>query len=77
MYIVQLRHDGDGLAEPMAQIRTWLDHQGIQPDAFRLSVVAGGTIFCLEFKTANAADAFVRAFGGKVMGVESTGSVVA
>src|SRR4051794_19455590 len=26
MYIVEFRHEGDGLAEPMAKIRTWLHH---------------------------------------------------
>ena len=34
MYIVEVRRDGDGLAEPMAQIRTWLDHERIQPNVF-------------------------------------------
>jgi hypothetical protein len=27
MYIVEFRHDGDDLAGPMTDIRTWLDHQ--------------------------------------------------
>lgn len=40
MYIVEIRHNGDGLAEPMAQIRTWLVHQQIEPDVFRFSLRA-------------------------------------
>jgi len=33
MYIVEFCHNGDGLAEPMARIRIWLDHQQIETDA--------------------------------------------
>ena len=77
MSIVEIRHDGDGLAAPMAEIRTWLDHQQIQPSVFRLSLVAGGTIFRLEFKAASEADAVARAFDGQVIGDERTGAVAA
>ena len=73
MHIVEVRRDG--LAEPMAQIRTWLDHERIQPDLFRLSLAAGGTIFRLEFKIASEAGAFARAFEAQVIGGEDTGSV--
>ena len=49
MYIVEVRRDGDGLAEPLAQMRTWLDHEHIQSSVFQLSLIAGETIFRLEF----------------------------
>jgi hypothetical protein len=58
MYIVEVRHDGDGLAEPMAKIPSWLDHERIQPSVFRLSLVVGATIFRLESKSATDAEAF-------------------
>ena len=77
MYIVEVRHDGDGLAEPMADIRTWLDHQHVQPSIFRLSLVRGGTIFRLDFNAVSEAEAFLQAFGGRVIGGERTDSVAA
>jgi hypothetical protein len=77
MYIVEIRHEGDGLAVPMARIRTWLDHQDIQPSVFRFSLLAGCTIFRLEFKMASDADAFARAFDGQLIGGEGSGSVAA
>src|SRR5438874_13632752 len=67
MYVVQFRHDGDDLAEPMADIRTWLDHQHIQPSVFRLSLISGATIFRLEFKGASDAETFAEAFDGQVI----------
>ena len=77
MYVVEFRHDGDGLAEPMADIRTWLDHQRIQPSVFRLSLMPGSTIFHLELRTASDAEAFARAFGGQVIADERPGTVAA
>ena len=77
MYIVEVRQDGDGLAEPMAQFRTWLDTNQIQPTVFRLSLVPGGTIFRLEFSLLAEAEEFGRAFAGQVIGDESPGSVAA
>jgi hypothetical protein len=68
MYIVEFRHNGDGLAEPMAQIRTWLDHRQIQPSVFRLSLITEGTMFRLEFKNLGEAEAFAQAFGGQLIG---------
>src|SRR5947208_3233949 len=64
MYVVEFRHDGDGLAEPMADIRSWLDHQRIQPSVFQLSLIPRATIFHLEFKAASDAEAFAQAFAG-------------
>jgi len=67
MYVVEFRHDGDGLAEPMADIRTWLDHQRIQPSVFQLSLIPRATIFHLEFKVASDAEAFAQGFDGQVI----------
>jgi hypothetical protein len=77
MYIVEVRLGGDGLAQPMADIRTWLDHQRIQPSVFRISLMPGGTIFHLEFKAASDAEVFAQAFGGQVIGDERSGTVAA
>jgi hypothetical protein len=77
MYIVEIRRDDDGLAEPMAQFQIWLDCERIQPSVFRLSLVPGGTIFRLEFREASEAEAFARAFDGQVIADERIGAVAA
>ena len=77
MHVVEVRRDGDGLAEPMADIRTWLDHQRIQPSVFRLSLTPGATVFHLEFKAASDAEAFAQAFDGQVIRGERPGAVAA
>ena len=70
MYVVEIDRDGDELAEPMAEIRTWLDHRHIEPSVFRLSLLPGGTIFRLEFRVANEGEAFARAFAGQAVAGE-------
>ena len=77
MYIVEVRHDGDGLAQPLARVRTWLDRERIQPSVFRMSLVLWATMFRLEFKAATDAEAFARAFAGQVIGGERPGAVAA
>jgi hypothetical protein len=67
MYVVEIHHNGDGLVEPMEQIRTWLDHEHIQPSVFRLSLITGGTVLRVEFNAMSGAEAFARAFGGQVI----------
>jgi hypothetical protein len=47
------------------QIRTWLDHERVQPSAFRL--MPGGTVFRVEFNAMREAEAFARAFPGEVI----------
>ena len=77
MYIVEIWHEGDALAEPMTQIRTWLDHEHIQPSVFRLSLLPGGTVFRLEFNIVCEAEAVARAFAGQVIEDERAGAVAA
>ena len=67
MHIVEVRRDGDDIAGPMAQMRTWLDAKAIQPVIFRMSLVSGATVFRVEFSTAAQARAFARALGGTVV----------
>ena len=71
MYIVEIRREGDDLAQPMMQFRTWLDSEQIQPDVFRCSLITGGTLFRIEFKAVGDAEAFARAFAGEVTAAES------
>jgi hypothetical protein len=77
MYAVEIHHNGDGLAEPMEQMQTWLDNEHVQPSVFRLSLIPGGTIFRLEFNALSEAEAFARAFDGRVIGDERTAGNVA
>jgi hypothetical protein len=66
MHIVEIRRDGDDLAGPAAQMRTFLDGIGIQPSMFRVSLVPGGPLFRVEFTVLRQAVAFARAFDGKI-----------
>jgi len=67
MYIVEIRREGDNLAGPIEQMRTWLDANRIEPVVFRLSLIPGGTIFRVEFRSAREAAAFARAVVGRVI----------
>jgi hypothetical protein len=66
MYIVEVRRGGDDLASPMNQMRTWLDAKRIEPVVFQLSIIPGGTVFRVEFRSAGEATAFARALAGRV-----------
>jgi hypothetical protein len=77
MYAVEFFHEGDGLAEPMEQIRTWLDHEHVQPSVFRLSLMPGGTVFRVEFNAMGETEAFARAFAGEVIQDERAAGNVA
>jgi hypothetical protein len=67
VYTVKVCRDGDELAGPMAQMRTWLDSKGIEPILFRMLLTRAATIFLIEFRTAPEARAFARALGGTVV----------
>jgi hypothetical protein len=67
MYTVEVFRGGAGLAAPMHQMRTWLDGKGIEPVIFRLSLIPGGTVFRVEFRSVSEAEAFARALAGKVV----------
>ena len=66
MYIVEVRRGGDDLAGPMNQMRTWLDAKRVEPVVFQLSIIPGGTVFRVEFRSAREATAFARALAGRV-----------
>lgn len=68
LYTVEIRRIGGDLLSLMSQMRTWLDHQRFEPDAFRYSVGSPATAFRLDFKNEQAAIAFAKAFGGRILG---------
>lgn len=70
LYIVEVRRIGGDLIAAMTEMRTWLDHQHIEPDAFRHSSGGAGITFRVDFKAETAAAAFARAFDGRIVGLQ-------
>lgn len=78
MYAVEVNCSGDGVAAPMASMRTWLDHNGIRPTLFELSFLPHRHVrFRVQFETLNDAAAFAQAFEGEVANALETGAVAA
>jgi hypothetical protein len=69
VFTVEVRLIGGDLVTSMSHMRTWLDHQRIEPDAFRHSSGGAGITFRVDFKLENDAAAFARAFGGRLVGL--------
>lgn len=69
MFTVEVRLIGGDLRTSMTHMRTWLDHQRVEPDAFRHSSGGAGITFRVDFKIENDAVAFARAFGGRLIGL--------
>lgn len=69
LYTVEIRLIGGDFIASMAQMRSWLDHQRIEPDAFRHSSGGAGVTFRVDFKVEAEAGAFARAFGGRLIGL--------
>jgi hypothetical protein len=65
---VEIRLIGVDLAETMRQMRMWLDHHKIVPDAFRQSTCPGGLARHVEFRLPNDATAFALRFTGRILG---------
>ena len=59
------------LSATMAEIRTWLDSERIEPASFKTLVVRGGLGFEISFNSEEEADRFRRQFPWLV-GVERT-----
>jgi hypothetical protein len=77
MYIVEVVRASEGLAGPMARMRTWLDHQQVQPAHFEFAFLPNRMIrFRLQFRTSAEAAAFAGAFGGEVLS-SATGDALA
>lgn len=69
VFTVEVRLIGGDLMTSMTHMRTWLDHQRVEPDAFRHSAGGAGITFRVDFKREHDAMAFARAFGGRVVGL--------
>ena len=59
--------DEDTLAEQMATLRCWLDHQRFEPAVFRYSFVSSAILFRVDFASEAEAAAFATAFDGKIV----------
>jgi hypothetical protein len=76
MHAVEIRRFGEGVSEPMLQMRTWLDRHHIQPALVQFSFHPGKEIrFRLTFKSAREATAFAQAFNGDVLSGSKAGAV--
>lgn len=69
LYTVEVRVFGGDLMASMTQMRTWLDHRRIEPDAFRHSSGGAGVTFRVDFKMEAEATEFARSFGGRLIGM--------
>lgn len=68
MHIVEVRYCSVDLGAVMAQMRTWVDHQKVEPSLFEMAFLPGRVIrFRLMFQNASDASAFARAFDGEVL----------
>jgi hypothetical protein len=65
MQIVEVRRDA--LAQPMTEMRSWLDAHHIQPKVFKLTIGTKYVAFRLEFKSGSEAAEFAIAFNGQVL----------
>ena len=72
LYIVEVASAGD-LGAAMSNMRSWLDHNRLQPVIFR-QVAGNGTVFRLEFRSEAEAAAFVGTFGGRLFRPEPAAS---
>ena len=69
MYIVEVRRRNAELATAMAQMRTWLDNQQMQPSLFEIGFLLGReTRFRVQFKELRDAVLFADSFDGEVLG---------
>ena len=58
---------GRGLVDSMAEMRTWLDHQRIEPHGFVTAAIAPASLFHVDFNSEPDAIGFARAFGGRMV----------
>ena len=67
-YIVEVCVSGRGLVNSMAEMRTWLDHQRIEPNGFRHRRDSARIRIHVDFNSEPDAIGFARAFGGRMVG---------
>ena len=71
-YIVEVCVSDRGLVDLMADMRTWLDHERIEPNGFRHRGDSDRMTFQVDFNSEPDATGFARAFGGRVVGGPAT-----
>jgi hypothetical protein len=77
LYIIDIRRTGtENLLDLMADMRTWLDHNRIEPELFVHSSGAAGAVFRVGFKTEDHATAFADAFGGRLAWTDPHGAIL-
>jgi hypothetical protein len=68
MHIVEVSRRGADLGGVMAQMRTWVDQQRVEPSRFEVGFISGGEVrFRVLFRDLGEAAAFARAFKGDVL----------
>lgn len=67
LYTVEVQLTGAHLSSTLSEMRTWLDHNRVEPDSFRHFSGASKILFRVEFKLESDAADFAKAFGGRVM----------
>jgi hypothetical protein len=67
-YIVEICVNGPRLVDSMAEMRTWLDHQRIEPHGFRHRRDSARIMIHVDFNTEPDAVGFARAFSGRMVG---------
>lgn len=69
MHIVEIRRRGAELSAAMSQMRTWLDHHGIETSLFELALLPGREIrFRLQFRNGRDAATFASVFSVEALG---------
>jgi hypothetical protein len=67
MFLVKIRiADKDVVPEHITTMRLWIDHHRFEPDTFRSKKVGVEMVCRVEFKVEAEADAFAKAFDGRV-----------
>ena len=75
LHIVEVRRIGHDLENLTAELRKWLDDNGIQPAAFEHSAGGPGITFRVHFTTESEAAAFAAEFRGWLdVGTEPDGA---
>jgi len=68
MHIIEVRRPNADLATAMAQMRTWLDNQAIEPVLFEIRFLPGReTRFRVQFRKRGDAVLFADSFDGEVL----------
>jgi hypothetical protein len=68
MHVVEVRRHNAELADAMAQMRTWLDNQAIEPVLFEIGFLPGReTRFRLQFTKERDAAMFATSFDGEMV----------